>query len=294
MFLKIIFTFTIILVAAKAQQNTGLINYYNTQNSSFIRNDEYIEVVRQQNDFHIWYYTHQIESFRDVYLNRINSIEVQQKLLMGEISRANEILMPLTVLSDFSRECVEKYKNLIPSETAAESEVERCMLSGRGQVNSLINSMVSTNQTLSTYYVGTFEKGVTNCRSKFNASNPLNYVQCLADVVSASNVYTVDNQRIFSAQLELAKGSANVYVKQAQECSFSVQNSTISNIRSAANLIDLCLNETVDENPDCEGYCEEVLIIPASMIDPNSTKMANPFFGRNETGECLTFDIWDL
>lgn len=104
----------------------------------------------------------------------------------------------------------------------------------------------------------------------------------------------MDNQKTFSSQLELVKGSANVYVKQAQECSFSVQNSTISNIRSAANLIDLCLNETVDENPDCEGYCEEVLIIPASMIDPNSTKMANPFFGRNETGECLTFDIWDL
>ncbi|XP_061400285.1 uncharacterized protein LOC133336010 [Musca vetustissima] len=292
-FIKI-FAFLALLVIAKAQQNTGLINYYNSQNSSLIRNDEYIEAVRRQNDFHIWYYNLQIESFRLGYLDRINSITIQQKSLVYEISRVNENLIPLTVLSDFSRKCVQKYQSLIPSEIAAESEMERCMISGRSQVNNLITYMVSTNRTLSNYYTGTFERGVTNCRSKFNESYPVNYTQCLADVVSVSNAYTVSNQKSFSTQLETAKGSSNVYVKQAHECSFSVQNSTISNVKRATTLIDRCLHELEKTNANCATtgyYCENVLGIPSYMIDYKNLTMPNPFRGRNDTENCLTLEI---
>ncbi|XP_005190980.2 uncharacterized protein LOC101900288 [Musca domestica] len=286
--------FLALLVVVKAQQNTGLINYYNSENSSLIRNDEYIESVRRQNDFHIWYNTQQIETFRNGYLDRINTISIQKKSLAQEICRVNEYLVPLTVLSDFSRQCVQKYKQLIPSEAAAESSMERCMITGRGQVNSLITNMIATNRSLSNYYVGNFEKGVTNCRTKFNTSYPVNYTHCLADVVSASNAYTISNQKTFSTQLETAKGSSNVYVKQAHECSFSVQNSTITNIQRATTLIDNCLNDTGDKSSNCPNkgyYCENVVSLPSYMIDYKNRTMPNPFLGRNGTEKCLTLDI---
>ncbi|XP_073820184.1 uncharacterized protein [Musca autumnalis] len=291
---KKILAFFALLVIAKAQQNTGLINYYGNQNSSIIRNDEYIEAVRRQNNFHIWYYDLQIETFRDDFLNAINTIEIQQNSIVNEVTRLNDNLIPLTILSDFTRQCVLKYKHLMPSAAAAESEMERCMLTGRGQVNSLITYMVSTNRSLSNYYVGTFEKGVGNCRSRFNVSYPVNYTQCLADVVSASNAYTVGNQRSFSTQLATAKGSSSVYIKQAFGCSFSVQNSTISNLQRATALIDNCLHNYENDNTNCRGYyCENVLRIPSALIDPGNATMPNPFYGRNETGDCLTFDIWN-
>uniref|UniRef100_A0A1I8MPN2 Protein TsetseEP domain-containing protein n=1 Tax=Musca domestica TaxID=7370 RepID=A0A1I8MPN2_MUSDO len=286
--------FLALLLVVKAQQNTGLVNYYNTENSSLIRNDEYIEAVRRQNDFHIWYNTLQIETFRNGYLDRINTISIQKKSLAQEICRINEYLVPLTVLSDFSRQCVQKYKQLIPSEAAAESSMERCMITGRGQVNSLITNMVATNRSLSNYYVGNFEKGVTNCRTKFNTSYPVNYTHCLADVVSASNAYTISNQKTFSTQLETAKGSSNVYVKQAHECSFSVQNSTITNIQRATTLIDNCLNDIGDKYSNCPNkgyYCENVVSLPSYMIDYKNRTMPNPFLGRNGTEKCLTLDI---
>ncbi|XP_073820182.1 uncharacterized protein [Musca autumnalis] len=295
-FIKKIFTFmALVVVMAKAQQTTGLINYYNSQNSSLIRNDEYVEAVRRQNNLHIWTYNLQIESFYDAYLERINSIKIHQKSLVNEIARVNENLEPLTVLSDFSRQCVLKYKQLIPSEAAADSEMERCMTWYRGQVNTLVQYMSATNRSLSNYYVGNFEKGISTCRAQFNLSHPVNYTQCLADVVSASNAYTLSSQKTFSTQLETAKGNSNVFVKQSNECSFSVQNSTISNVQRATTLIDRCLHESANEKPNCNNtgyYCENVVRVPSYLIDYKNLTMANPFHGRNNTENCLTLDIW--
>lgn len=130
-------------------------------------------------------YDQQIRSFQEAYLDRINSIVTQQKALVNEVTRVNENLLPLTVLSDLSRECVEKYKHLIPSEAAAYSEMERNLAWGRSQLYYLTNPVIGTNRTLNNYYVGTFEKGLSNCHTQYNTTYPVNYTHCLADVVSS-------------------------------------------------------------------------------------------------------------
>ncbi|XP_073820180.1 uncharacterized protein [Musca autumnalis] len=288
-----IFIFFAIFIIANGQGATA-VNYYAQRNSSVIRNDEYIEAVRHQNNFHIWYFDLQINTFRETYLERVNDIEIQKQSLLDAIQQANENVFPLTVLSDLSGQCVRKYSPLIPSLVAAESEVERCMVNARIQVNSLTTYMVSTNRTLADYYKGNFENGVKNCATKFNNTYPENYTHCLADVVSASNAYTASKQKTFSEQLQTAKGSANSYVKIAHECSFAVQNSTISNIQRSTDLIGHCLNGW-DENSKCINqtgyYCEQVHRMPSYLIDFSNLTMLNPFYGQKQSGDCLMLNI---
>uniref|UniRef100_A0A1I8MGM6 Protein TsetseEP domain-containing protein n=1 Tax=Musca domestica TaxID=7370 RepID=A0A1I8MGM6_MUSDO len=276
-------------------QRSSAVNHYAARNSSVIRNDEYIEIVRHQNNFHLWYNTLRINTFSDTYKARINDIEFHKQSLLNVVERANEKLDPWIVLNDVSKDCVEKYNKLIPSLAAASSEMEKCMVNGLAWTNNLIQTMVATNRSLDTYYTGTFEKGVTNCRTKFNSSFPENYTRCLADVVSASNIYTASSQDTFSNQLQTALGSAEYYIKIAHECSFRVANTSVSNIQRANDLIDHCLNGW-DENSKCIAkgfYCEQVQRMPNYLIDRSNRTMPNPFYGQKETGNCLMLDIVD-
>lgn len=159
-------------------------NYYGHANSSLIRNDDYIDAVRRQNAANIWFYNYQLESFKADYLDRINTIVTQKESLLNELIRTDDRLYPLTLLSDFSKECVHKYKSLIPSLASAKSEMDRCIAAGTNAASNIISTPSSTNKTLETYYRNTFEKEVTNCRNKFNNSLPLNYTTCLANAVS--------------------------------------------------------------------------------------------------------------
>lgn len=91
--------------------------------------------------------------------------------------------------------------------------------------------------------------------------------------------------------METAKNSASYYTKTAQECSFAVQNSTISKISQASTLIDRCLSG-MDDCSSCKGYfCESIYHLPASDIDFKNTTMANPFYEREEAGNCLMLNV---
>uniref|UniRef100_T1PHW4 Uncharacterized protein n=1 Tax=Musca domestica TaxID=7370 RepID=T1PHW4_MUSDO len=173
--------------------------------------------------------------------------------------------------------------------------MERNLAWGRSQLYYITNPVIGTNRTLNNYYVGTFEKGLSNCHTQYNTTYPVNYTHCLADVVSASNSYTAANQRTFSIQLETAKGTSNVYAKQTHEWCFAVQNSTITNLQRATTLIDQCLHEAEKEGSGCDNkgyYCENVLRLPSYLVDYKNLTMVNPFHGRNNTEKCLTLDIW--
>uniref|UniRef100_A0A1I8PR27 Protein TsetseEP domain-containing protein n=1 Tax=Stomoxys calcitrans TaxID=35570 RepID=A0A1I8PR27_STOCA len=284
-----IWIFLAVLALANTQK-TSVENYYGDNMHAVVRNDEYIDAHRRHYAGNIWYYDFQINKFKEAYLERVNSFEYQKEALVRELIRVDEHLYPLTVLSDFSKACVQKYKSLIPSMAWAKSEMDRCISVASNQANSLITYMSSTNRTLQSHYATTFEKELNACKTKFNTTSPTNYTICLANAVALTNTYTLNNQKSFSSQLQTAKNSVAVHMKTVQECTFGVYNTTVSRISEANSRIDTCLRGN-DDCSHCSGfYCQEVFSMHHSLIDPQNATMFNPFY-RREAGKCLMMNI---
>lgn len=159
-------------------------NYYADHNNTLVRNVDYITAVRRQNAANIWLYNFQIEYFKEAYLSRIYTIVTVKEALMDELIRTDGRFYPLTILSDFSKECVDKYKSLIPSLASAKSEMERCIAAGTNQISSMLSAVSSANRTLETYYRTNFEKEIANCGKRFKNSASVNYTTCLVNAVS--------------------------------------------------------------------------------------------------------------
>ncbi|XP_075146771.1 uncharacterized protein LOC142221086 [Haematobia irritans] len=287
-----ILTILAFIAFAKAQQNS-LVNYNtHSQNDSYLRDDDYLNAHRRQYAANIWYYDLQITQFKQAYLDRAQSLDFQKEPLINEIIRADESLYPLTLLSEFSKSCVQKYKSLIPSMSWAKLAVDNCISTATSQATNVVSSMSSTNRTLQTYYSTNFEKDVTACQTKFNASMSTDYTMCLANTVAATNAYTLNNQKTFSNQMQSATNTANVYIKTANECIFAVHNTTLTKISEANTRIDGCIQGR-DDCSQCSGhFCPDVYYMPAAYMDPKNATMVNPFYGRNETGNCLMLDIF--
>uniref|UniRef100_A0A1I8PBC6 Protein TsetseEP domain-containing protein n=1 Tax=Stomoxys calcitrans TaxID=35570 RepID=A0A1I8PBC6_STOCA len=288
---KIVLVLTFVALARAEQNLVAHIEHRNSTNSS-MRNDDYIDAQRRQHAFNIWYYDVQINFFKDSYLDRVNAMEYQKDSLLDKVKTANEQLYPLTLLSDFSKVCVKKYQAIMPSREWVKYQMDICISEASMEVDWLASYMASTNNTLQTYYRTTFEKEVTACQTKYNSSMSANQTLCLADVVSTTNTFTYNNQKTFSTQLEAAKNSADMDIKTLHECSFAIQNTTLSKIAEANTRIDRCIHGA-DDCPSCHGhFCNDVSYMSSSSIDTKNATMYNPFYGRQEIGDCLMLSIF--
>ncbi|XP_013106027.1 uncharacterized protein LOC106086055 [Stomoxys calcitrans] len=289
-----IFAFLTLLALAKAQQNFHTAHMeHNAHRESLVRNDDYIDAHRRQYAFNIWYYDVQINEFKASYLDRVKGMEYQKDSLLIEIDRADEKLYPIKLLSDFSKSCVNKYEAIIPAKEWAKTEMDRCMSQASNKVDYLVTYMVSTNRTLQNQYSNVFEKQVASCETRFNTSSlAVNQTLCLSNAVAETNTFTQNNQKTFSTQLEEAHNDANINIKALHECSFAVQNTTLIKISEANTRIDRCVYG-IDDCTQCQGhFCTDVYPISSSKIDPKNPTMANPFYGRSETGSCLMLNIY--
>ncbi|XP_075146646.1 uncharacterized protein LOC142221011 [Haematobia irritans] len=284
-YLKIL-TFLFLFTITKTQQNVF-------DNHHLIRNDNFIEAFRRQYAGNIWYYDWQIKHFERAYLDRVNNLEYQKNPLINEIIRVEEMLYPLTLLSSFTKNCIEKFRSSIPSTAWAKFTMEdNCINPAKSQASYLTQSMVSTNRTLADHYGKFFENEVISCNMKYNTSFPMNYTRCLGSAVTATNSFTFTSHQTFSSQLTSAKNKADIYIKTYQECIFSVLNSTLANISKATTNIDRCIRNR-DDCMQCKDlFCNDIYRISSTFLDPANTTMFNPFYGRNDTGTCLILDIF--
>uniref|UniRef100_A0A1L8EGC3 Putative secreted protein n=1 Tax=Haematobia irritans TaxID=7368 RepID=A0A1L8EGC3_HAEIR len=266
--------------------------YYDHHNTSLVRNDDYVNANRRQYAANIDYYRMEIENFQESYLDRVFSMEYQKDALVKEITRVDEKLYPLTLLSDFTKMCVNSFKTPIPSVDWVKGQMNWCMVSASNKNASLTSDMETTKRSLERHYDNDFENKISNCEPfSVNGSMPMNYTLCLVDAVSETDAYTLRNQKQFSNELEAAKNFAKNYIKTLQECTFVVHNTTISIISEANTRIEKCIHVT-DDYPICGRYfCYDIYRIPAASIDPKNATMPNPFYGRNQTYNCLMLDI---
>lgn len=90
--------------------------------------------------------------------------------------------------------------------------------------------------------------------------------------------------------MDVAKCSANSYIKTVLDCSFTAQSNVVTLISRANTLFDGCV-KGADCLSNAGGYCENVLRIASYVVNVTEPIMPNPFYGDNETPKCLLLDI---
>lgn len=154
-----------------------------TANSLGTRTDDYINLNRQQFAKNIQYYDAKMQVFKDHYSQRVDAVNIQLEMVTSTIIQTEERLNPLELLSDFSKQCVLKYRSSIPSVASTKSSITSCAVQATNQVNSLISSPQNTRNSLQNYYTNYFEKEMTNCGKNYN-NQTANYTTCVTSVVS--------------------------------------------------------------------------------------------------------------
>lgn len=150
--------------------------------------DYYLNAHRRQYSENIWSYDLQVETFKTVYNERINTISILQNSLINSQIQIYEYLGPLALLSDSNKDCVEKYKSLITPVSSVKYNLEVCITTAKNQLNNLIANPSSTNRTLQSYYINTFEKSAQTCQKNHPASE-LNYTLCVQNAVSLNHIH---------------------------------------------------------------------------------------------------------
>ncbi|XP_065356287.1 uncharacterized protein LOC135950681 [Calliphora vicina] len=290
---KIILAIFLIVLGAVANgevQNVETYSY-NTNYNSSLRTDEYINLNRQQHVKNIQDYDNQLEIFKQSYASSLDTINIQQDMLVDVQVQTDDKLNPLEILSDLSKKCVSKYRSSIPTVAATKSLINNCVTTASNQLNSMLSSNLYTRNNLDSYYKNNFEKDIATCQKTYS-SLPLNYTMCITTVVTTTNSYTFSNQKSFAIQMDAAQCSATANIKKALDCSFTVQNKTISSIAEANTMINKCLVGE-DDCKQCNLFnsCSEIKYLKSSEVDYNSKTMANPFYGRSDIKECLLLKI---
>ncbi|XP_065357669.1 uncharacterized protein LOC135951858 [Calliphora vicina] len=280
-----------ITVCLQLVQNLETYSYNSNYNSS-LRTEEYINLNRQQHVKNIEDYDTQMEIFKQSYASSLDTIKVQQDMLVDVQVQTDDKLNPLEILSDLSKKCVSKYRSSIPTVAATKSAINSCVTTASNQLNSMLSSNLNTRNYLDSYYKNNFEKDIDTCQRTYS-SLQLNYTICITNVVTTTNSYTITNQKSFATQMDAAQCSATANIKKALDCSFTVQNKTISSIAEANTLINKCLVGQ-DDCKQCNqlNTCSEVYYLKRSEVDYNSRTMANPFYGRNDIKDCLKLQIY--
>ncbi|KAM7361027.1 uncharacterized protein ACRADG_009312 [Cochliomyia hominivorax] len=278
-------------IVAKGDEQLSAVISSNPNTNSSLNTEIYINLNRQQYEKNLQEYDLQMETFKQSYAASLNTINIRLEMLTDTLNQNDAKLNPLLTLSDLSKSCVNKYRSSIPSQAATSTKVNSCINTANGKLNSLLSAPLSTKNYLDSYYKNTFEKGITNCQTKFSYL-PLNYTLCVTNVVSDANAYTFNNQKTFATQMDAAQCSGNANIKQALDCSYNVEKDTLSAVAVANTLIEKCLLRQ-DECKQCNStyFCSEVAYIKRSEVNYYERTMANPFYGRNNVKECLMLSI---
>lgn len=126
-----------------------------------------------------------METFKQLFNGRLNTLEIQLEMLVDSLKINAELLNPMEILSDFSKHCVIRYRPKIPTIENTKSAMQSCVTNAKNQLNSLVNTPLTTRNNLQNYYRNTFEKEVTNCEKKFKDNLlSFNYTSCLTSLVS--------------------------------------------------------------------------------------------------------------
>lgn len=133
-------------------------------------------------------YELQMEKFRQIYSGRVNVFNDQLDMLIDSVVQIEERLNPLEVLSDFSKKCVTKYRSSIPTVASTKSSISSCVVTANNQLTSMLNSPLSTKNSLQSYYTNYFEKEIVNCAKKFD-NVTANYTTCVTSVVGITIFY---------------------------------------------------------------------------------------------------------
>ncbi|TMW40786.1 hypothetical protein DOY81_014134, partial [Sarcophaga bullata] len=112
-----------------------------------------------------------------------------------------------------------------------------CINTANNQLSSMLSLPLATRSYLASYYENTFEKSVASCKSKFGTEVLyLNYTLCAIEAVDAAQTYTIANQKTFATQMIAARCTADANTNKALDCSYLVENNTIS-LNAEANLL---------------------------------------------------------
>ncbi|XP_023302501.2 uncharacterized protein LOC111684545 [Lucilia cuprina] len=253
--------------------------------------DAYINLNRQQHEQTIREFDIKIEIFNQTYAASLEIMNKQLELLIFELQQADEKLDPLVVISEFSKECVNKYRHIIPQIVNTRSRMVNCINQAVHKLPNLLVDVIQIRNYLDNYYKNTFETNILSCQ-RLNAKSPHNITLCITQVVADTNTYTIVNQKQFAYKIDTLLCGCNLILKQTLDCSFAVESETISAIAEAVTLINRCLAGLDNCKQTCTGNsCEDVYLMDRSEVDFSSKVMGNPFFARNDVKNCLMIKI---
>ncbi|XP_037816592.1 uncharacterized protein LOC119606980 [Lucilia sericata] len=295
---------TVLFLIFAAPMAKGDLNYYVDRNLSFLPNfpdnyvqnatmniDAYINLNKQQHEQNIHEFDTKIEVFNQSYASSLEIIGIKLDLLIFALAQADEKLNPLSVISEFSRQCVNKYRHMIPKIVDIKSRMVNCINQAVNKMPTLLADVIQIRNYLDNYYKNTFESNILNCQ-RFYGKYPRNFTLCITHVVADTNTYTIANQKQFGHKIDALECTSDLIIKQTLDCSFDVESDTISAIAEASTLINRCMSGLDDCKQICTGYtCEEVYIMDRSEVDFSSKVIRNPFYGRSDVKNCLMIKI---
>ncbi|XP_073820183.1 uncharacterized protein [Musca autumnalis] len=284
--------FAIVHIQALSNSTNFMKNYLN-YNVSVLRTDNYLDLNRRQYADNILEFEKELDIFKKHFTERLGGIQLMLDMLVTDIIKTNEHLNPLEVLSDISKDCVAKYRSKIPTVAATKASMQACITTAQNQLNTMISAGVTTKTNLYNYYQNNMERDLKACTTKHPAKDN-EFTECIAKVISAVTAYTRAMVKQFHNQMDAAHCSSNANIKNALDCSFTVQNRTITMNAEANLMIDRCIRGLDDcERCSAGRFCENVYYLPQYQVDYNNATMLNPFYGRNSTStSCLLIEVY--
>ncbi|XP_065357680.1 uncharacterized protein LOC135951869 [Calliphora vicina] len=275
---KLVALLSLIVVVA-----SGQVQQQNNSNNI----DGFIDQNRQQYAQNIRDYDKQMETLKKTYTASLQVIPKRLVMLVDSIGQTEKRLNTLEVLSDSSKNCINKYRSKLPNVILTKQTINMCLVTASSQTDGLVIEAFQTRTSLDSYYKYNFEGNLQSCKVQ-----PGDYNTCVLNAISSANAYTVSNRKVFDAQMKTAQVNANRNIQTALQCNYSTQNQTTSSLAEANTLINRCLQSQDECKPCNQGFsCPNITYLKRYEVDYNNPLMKNVFYERYDLTKCLLLKI---
>ncbi|XP_037816596.1 uncharacterized protein LOC119606983 [Lucilia sericata] len=229
-----------------------------------------------------------LKDFTKLYEDRIDKINVHDDLLIYKLFIYEQILKGLEVLSDLNKRCIAKYRPLIPSSSATKQSIRNCTQGINDKFSTFLIKPQKTRDGLFSYYNNNYDREISNCRKKFSPFS-MDFIHCVTSATSSTNIYAITNLKKFKSQMHFAKCLADKLMERAVDCSFDLQNRTISAISESNALINKCIvNEDVCQPCNPDHLCSNPIYVDDFSFTEKAIIM-NPFYQQHHSKDCFIY-----
>ncbi|XP_055845789.1 uncharacterized protein LOC129911841 [Episyrphus balteatus] len=197
-----------------------------------------------------------IANVHNSFTGRLDVIHYEQQLMLNDIHKVNQSLIPLQSLSVNRKKCIEKFASKFMTRIDVQRHFEMCRDKAKLELESLTSKAKESINSAEKYANQNFFENVKTC-SDLHVENDTALELCSMEYVELATENIMDYLETAQEQLEMSVFRTSVISRDAVRCTYKVTSKVLKDLGSSLRDIDSCYRDSILAQIETEQQIDE-------------------------------------